>query len=161
MALYVPFLYILRGAFGTVLTFSCVTAAIHEDCSQRYSFIYVRAKASGVITCGTPKPSSNKQDCEVAQQQFWRIAVPLLSTSPSALSAILRGTWRWVNCVALWLTLGSVDAVYRLLPPPTFNGIKIASTHEKPIVSVKEGQCVVKKRGVGVISAIKVPFRPN
>jgi hypothetical protein len=47
-----------------------VTAAIHEGFSQRYSFIYVRAKASGVTACGTPKPSSNKEGCEVAQQQF-------------------------------------------------------------------------------------------
>ena len=62
----------LRGAFGTGLTFSCGTAAIHEDCGQRYFFIYVQVKASGVTACGTPKPSSNKQDCEVAQQQFWR-----------------------------------------------------------------------------------------
>jgi hypothetical protein len=66
-------------------------------------------------------------------------------------------------CVALCLGRGAAATVDGLpacrLSPPPFNGIKIASTHEKPIVSVKEGQCVGKRRGGGVIRAIKVPFR--
>ena len=144
-----------------------MTAAIHEGCSQRYSFIYVRDKASGVKARGTQKPSSNKQDCEVAQEQFWR----------SSSSATLNVTFR-LECDTAWHLAVSelcramlcwhldpwtlyIDSASVLLPPPTFNGIKIASTHEKPIVSVKEGQCVEKKRGGGVISAIKVPFRSS
>lgn len=55
------------------------------------------------------------------------------------------------TCVALCLGRGVAATVDGLpasrLPPPPFNGIKIASTHEKPIVSVKEGQCVGKMRG--------------
>jgi len=116
--------------------------------------------------CGTPKPSSNKHGCEVAQQQFWR----------SSSSATLNVTFR-LECDTAWHLAVSelcramadtldpwtlyIDSASILLPPSSFNGIKIASTHEKPIVSVKEGQCVEKKRGGGVISAIKVPFRSS
>lgn len=74
---------------------------------------------------------------------------------PAAVSRL--GPTMYVETADTWVALclgrGAATAVDGLpasrLPPPLFNGIKIASTHEKPIVSVKEGQCVGKRRGGG------------